>query len=166
MRNYLFLALMLTCSALEAQDAKMNPEKRTVKWIQQADLRLAYSLPDSSSFAAERIAGKNWVFEYRYQAAENPEMTDDEMTEITGFEVTPTRSKRFILKDQQLEKAKAYYLLGCFCKDRGYKRIYKGTIRGTRINKKVWLVEANLSIETGSGTIQKKFRRRFTLSTQ
>lgn len=155
---------MLTVAALSAQEAKMNPEKRTVKWMKQTEIRLAYSVPDSTSFAAELIAGKNWVFEYRYQAAENPEMTDDEMTEITGFEIAPTLSNRFFLKDQQLDKAKAYYLLGCFCKDRGYKRIHKGTIRGTRINKRVWLIDANLSIDTGSGMIQKRFKRRFTLS--
>lgn len=149
---------------LNAQTSRNNPEKITARWLTGQSLHLAYSLPDSMGFAAERKPGKNWFFEFSHQSEENPEVSDDEMTETIGFEVVPNRTGRFELKNEQLTGAKAYYMLGCFCKERGYSRIEHGTIKGVRLSMNQWLINVDVQLKVGESERKKRFRRTFIRS--
>lgn len=158
MRKAIILILCSLPLALLAQ--KVNPEKVTAIWTKKLNIQLSYSTPDSQSFAPERKAGKNWLFEYILQDAESPEIADDEKTQIVGFCIPPVKGHSFVLKNEQLTKAKAYYMLGCFCKDRGFKLIHKGLIKGRRINATTWEVKATLIID---GSFAMEFKRKFRL---
>lgn len=163
MKNLLVAFAVLMSITLTAQN-KLNPAKTSTKWLKKSQLVFAYSTPDSMSFAVEKKSGDKWVFEYRFAGAEYVEIADDEKIELVGFQIAPVKGTSFKLSNEQLIKANAYFMLGCFCKDRGYKHIETGSISGKKINATTWKITFNLTIETGSGTITRKYSGNFKLA--
>ena len=164
MRKFLLIAGILINTLVFAQTTKMTPASTSTKWVKNTKIDFVYSQPDSASFSPERRNGKDWFFEFKHTAEENPEMSDDEKTEIIGFQIAPVKGNSFTLKNKQLQKARAYYLLGCFCKDRGFKLISKGSIVGKKINATTWMVTIDVTIATNDGQIQQRQVGKYILS--
>lgn len=164
-RINLFAIILLSCFTTFAQ-GKLNPAKKTRNWYTGQSLELMFQ-KDSSHFHPERKSGNNWVFEFTLQKAEYEDVSDDEMSETISFEVVPNRSGKFSLKNAELKQAKAYYMLGCFCMNRGYHLVDNGTISGVRMNASTWIITIDLWIDAqqqDGKPIRKKIKERFTLT--
>ncbi len=163
MRNLLLTVFCFCFILANGQTGKLNPTSTTTKWVKNTKIELVYSQPDSAGFAPELKPGKAIYFEYRRQHAEYADMTDDEKVEVIAFQIPETTKTSFMLKDKQLVNANAYYLLGCFCADRGFKPITKGTISGKKINANTWQITFDIQAELKDFIVIKKYKGRFIL---
>ena len=84
--------------------------------------------------------------------------------EAISFQLPPQKGNSFLLKNGDLLKAKAYYLLGCFCADRGSRLIREGTISGKKINADTWLLDIRVFIDNSSDSQPKKYKGKFHFS--
>lgn len=146
----LFFSLFITSIAhfSFAQEAKMNPESEEFIWRKNQLLYFNYAQDDSNQFNPELKAGDNWFFQYTHRSAENPEVSDDEMTQTIGFMIKPTKRKCFTIKDKKLLEANTYYMMGCFCLERGFHKVDKGSIQFKKLKNNQWQVSLKLTIHT------------------
>jgi hypothetical protein len=107
------------------------------------------------------------LFEYNFTAAQNDGIADDEYKEIIGFTVIPDRTGKFELKGDALKASAGYLFKGCFCIDRGTFAITGGTIKGTKMSKTTWYINANVTITIKQGenttTVTKKIKGIFKI---
>lgn len=165
MKTYIYILSLLITSFSAVAQPKLIPEQHECNWYSNQKLERVEQ-QGTINFHMERKAGTNWVFEYTHKAAEYAEVADDEKTITLGFEVSTNRTGKFTLKDDELSAANAYYMLGCFCANRGFHRVNKGTISGTRLSRDTWLITVNVEINTqrGDGNPDRvKIKRRFKL---
>ncbi len=166
MRTILFtLTLFVTTLSTIAQ-GKLNPEKHICNWYSNQKLERVEQ-QGTTNFHMERKPGSKWVFEYTYKNAEYEDVSDDEKTITFGFEVAPNRTGKFALKDEELNAANAYFMLGCFCPNRGFHRVNKGSVSGTRITRDTWIITIDVEIDTqrGDGNPDRvKIKRRFMIN--
>jgi hypothetical protein len=87
------------------------------------------------------------LFVYAYKSAQNDQVSDDEYAEMVYFNVVPDRTGKFLLSGKELQQAQAHFYKGCFCMDRGTHLIVSGTIKGTRMTKTTWYINANVVVE-------------------
>lgn len=160
-RITLLISFIPVVTVLWAQRSEMKPEKTSTKWIKNQQILFQYSYPDSMSFSPTWRPGRNRIFEYIYQASENPDVSDDELTEIVCFQLPNTGSLSFTLKDSALIKAKAYFMRGCFCPDRGYVLLNQGIIQGKKLSDKIWSISINVTVSGSQGEYQRKYSGKF-----
>lgn len=167
------VALLSALSTLQAQQVpdKPNPAKTETVIYKNASLTIRQGEDNDSINIYPKIdAGNIWVVQYSYQAPEYPQMTDDEYYESLMFQIAPPKGKRFVLKDVDLVKANTVFQKSCFCADRGYFKISKGTITGTRINSTTWKITATYTVPSKNGlsmgSLNKSFSSRFRIQSQ
>ncbi len=167
------IALLFALVPLQAQQKpdKPNPAKTESIIFRNASLTIKQGEDnDSVNIYPKMGVGKMWVVQYSYLAPEYPQMTDDEYYESLIFQLAPPKGNRFMLKDEDLVKANTVFQKSCFCADRGYFKISKGAITGTRINNTTWKITANYVVPAKNGLsmgpISKSFSARFRIQTQ
>ncbi len=150
---------------LFAQD-KMTPAIKTFA----ARTGKAIVLKDNGAngIYADITDSKNSVmFEYKFIAAQNDAMSDDEYTETVAFSIIPDKTGRFVLKGDGLKKAQGHFYKGCFCLDRGYAPIIDGLITGTKLSKTTWYVTIDVKIKIKQGDteqiVSKKLKGKFII---
>jgi hypothetical protein len=167
------VTLLFALSTLQAQQSpdKPNPAKTENVIYRNASLSIRQGEDnDSVNIYPKMGVGKMWVVQYSYQAPEYPQMTDDEYYESLMFQIAPPKGNRFVLKDADLVKANTVFQKSCFCADRGYFKISKGTISGTRINSTTWKITASYTVPSKNGLsmgpLTKNFTGRFRIQSQ
>lgn len=107
------------------------------------------------------------LFEYNYKAAQINQIADDEYREIIGFNIVPDKTGRFELKGEDIKKANGYLYKGCFCIDRGNSPVTGGTIKGVKMSKTTWYINADLKISVNKGegieVVNKKIKGTFKI---
>ena len=163
----LFFILFTTIAGLSfAQEAKMNPETEEFIWRKNQLLYFNYAQDDSNQFNPELKSGDNWFFQYTHRSAESPEVSDDEMTQTIGFMIKPTKKKCFKISDKQLNEANTYYMMGCFCLERGFHKVNQGSIHFKKLKNNQWQVTMKLTIHTRQNdrvVAINKVKKRFIL---
>lgn len=164
------LLLFINCFValqLFAQD-KMTPAVKTF----EAKTGKAIVLKDNNAngiYADITDVAGTVMFEYKFTAAQNDAMSDDEYTETLAFNIIPNKTGKFVLKGDDLTKAQAYLYKGCFCLDRGYAPIVGGIITGTKLSKTTWYVTIDVKVKTKQGDseqmITKKLKAKVTIVT-
>jgi hypothetical protein len=165
MKTYIILTTFVAATFSLAAQGKLNPEQHECNWYNAQKLERVEQ-QGTSNFHMERKSGSNWVFEYTHKVAEYAEVADDEKTTTLSFEFSPNRSGKFMLKNEELSAANAYFMLGCFCANRGFHKVNKGTISGTRLTRDTWLIKIDVEIDTkrGDGNPDRvNIKRRFKL---
>lgn len=150
-----FISLLLT-----AQGDKMNPEKITNVFFKNKTINLVGAQSDRSLYP-DMKAGNMVVFHYTKKHAENPDMSDDEMSESVMFEVDASWNNFIFMK--KLPMSKATYNLGCFCVERGYFNITGGYIKGKKLANGNYYIEADATITYNNGNKKAiKFKGEFS----
>lgn len=131
------------CQLLLAQELTIKPASTTMYWKQNKTIQLLQKQGLLQPYQV--TSGNNWVFQYTYQAADLPEIADDEFSETVVFELTPTSRNKI---KQKIAKTKHafIYLKSCYCKDAGPIEIKKGTIKGYKLNPNTWHFELTLEL--------------------
>ncbi|MDR5591542.1 hypothetical protein [Christiangramia sp. SM2212] len=88
--------------------------------------------------------GENLVFEYRFSTEGEPQIADDEYTEIVYFELD-ANTEDFNLNSNDFEAANAYVGRFCFCGNTGFFPISNGEIIGEKVGSRDWKV--SLAVE-------------------
>lgn len=148
MKKLLFVLICLVSVDLPAQEDKLNPEKSTFVFFRDKTILLSGTQAERSLYP-EMKEGSKVVFHYTKQHAEDPAMSDDEMTESVMFEVDASWNSFIFIK--KLPMSKATYHLGCFCAERGYFNITGGYIKGKKLANGNYLIEADASITFNNG---------------
>lgn len=149
-----FLLLFL---AITAMAQKINPEKKAFSFATNKTIMFDTT---SGNLFPEIKDGNMLVFTYDRQAAEDPQMSDDEFHESIIFEVNPTW-RNFTFKTK-LPISKATYNMGCFCAERGYYAPHTGTIKGRKLADGCYWIEADLHIKYPAGSIKRvTFKGKF-----
>jgi hypothetical protein len=110
------------------------------------------------------------LFEYTYTASQNNQISDDELTENICFNIKPDRTGKFLLSGNDLVTAQGYYYRGCFCLNRGTHPMVSGTIRGVKMSRTTWYINANVVVKIQNGDseqlVPKKVKGYFTITSQ
>jgi hypothetical protein len=164
MKTFAWMIALLVCTTTvwaqqtPAQITREVLTDKTVVLTQYPDGTLNSNMHDSSGCL---------LFQYRFTAAQQEGIADDEYTEQIGFTIVPDKTGKFVLTGQQLQAAQAYFYKGCFCSDRGTFAIASGTIKGTRMSKTEWYINMNVTVKTGRGdnkqTVAKKMKGRYKI---
>ncbi len=128
---------------LLAQELTIKPASTISYWKQKKTIKLQEKQGQLQPYQV--LKGNNWVFQYTYNAADLPEIADDEFAETVVFELTPT-SKNKIKQKISKTKHAFIYLKSCYCKDAGPIEIKKGTIKGYKLNPNTWHFELTLEV--------------------
>jgi hypothetical protein len=98
-----------------------------------------------------RDSAETLLFAYDYTSPQNDQIADDELKEQLYFTIKPDRTGLFLLTDSDLLLAQGYYYRGCFCMNRGTHRMVSGTIRGAKMSKTTWYINANVMVKVKNG---------------
>jgi hypothetical protein len=138
--------------------------------IQEAKYGKAVVFSDNGAggFATNNVDSSSTIlFEYNYKAAQINEIADDEYREIIGFNIVADKTGKFEVKGDAIKKANGYLYKGCFCIDRGNSPIVGGTIKGVRMTKTTWYINADLKISINKGeaavVVSKKIKGTFKI---
>ena len=152
------ISIVFVASLAWAQTDKLNPEKKTMEFFPASSLVITNT---NGTIYPEIKSGDKVVFQFTRQAAENPMVSDDEMTESLVFEAD-ANWKTFEYRKKIL-LSKATYQLGCFCAERGYFTVTGGYIKGKKLANGNYLIDANVSITFKNGT-KKSFKFKGTFN--
>ncbi len=141
------LSLLVATNVVWAQTDKLNPEKKIMEFFPASSLVITNT---NGTLYPEIKSGDKVVFQFTRQAAENPMVSDDEMTESLVFEAD-ANWKTFEYRKKIL-LSKATYQLGCFCAERGYFTVTGGYIKGKKLANGNYSIEANVSVTFKNGT--------------
>lgn len=144
-----FLFLAAACSNDDGGDVD------TFKFYQNATI----SVNDADFAVIE--SGENLVFEYFFEAEENPQIADDEYAERIVFEVDAD-VEQFSFSDEELTTANTYFDKYCFCFIEGSIPIESGTISGRKFSSSTWQVSIDIrftDFEEQTRTISGVFKR-------
>lgn len=164
------LILIFTLLSLEVfAQGKQTPEKI----IKEVKTGKAYILKDNNAggyYGEERDSAGILSFEYHYIGAQNDQVADDELSEIVYFNIKPDKTGKFLLSGNDLKQAQAHFYRGCFCMNRGTHLIESGTIRGVKMSKTTWYINANVMVKMQNGDshemVNKKIKGYFNIITQ
>ncbi len=155
--------LVLFSTTVWAQQTPAKIEREVL--LDRAAILIGY--PDGTLNSEQRDSSGLLLFQYRYTAAQQEGIADDEYIEQIGFTIVPDKTGKFILTGKQLETAQAYLYKSCYCTDRGTFAITSGTIKGTRMSKTEWYINLNIKVQTGRGenkqTVTKKLKGTFNI---
>jgi hypothetical protein len=152
MRNSLLIIFTTMASAVIAQSFTRIPARHETNWLRNQQIIFSYDA-DSVNFNPELKNGDLWYFSHTYRAEEYLEVSDDELTETFGWQLKPTNSRRVMLKDEQIANAMGYFMKGCFCTDRGFHKVTKGTIEMRRLSNGWWRVNFDFVIKSKEGSM-------------
>jgi hypothetical protein len=132
-----------------------QPDKKTpAVTVREAKEGRAVVLKDNGAggiYSDMTDSSNTVLFEYNFTAAQVNGIADDEYKEIIGFNIVPDKTGRFVLSGDQLKSANAYFYKGCFCMDRGSWPVTGGTVRGTKMSKTTWYINAELQVSSRMG---------------
>ena len=168
MKKYLFILFSFLSAQLFAQGTQ-TPEKIT-KEVQTGK---AYLLKDNNAggyYGELRDSANMLMFEYRHVSAQNDQIADDEVSEMIYFNVQPDRTGKFMLTGDDLKNAQGHFYRGCFCMNRGTHLIVSGKIRGAKMSKTTWYINADVMVNVQNGDskelVNKKIKGYFTIVPQ
>lgn len=144
---------------------------KTTKELNEYNARYGKAISITNNGAgginARVVDGNSVVFEYRFQSAQQEDVSDDEIVEFYTFAFTPDKTGKFTLNTEALAASNGYYNRNCFCMDRGTHRITGGSISGVRMTKTTWLIRGTLEItikqSEGEKTITKKINATYKI---
>lgn len=101
--------------------------------------------------SVEKIVGNRLVFKYEYQSEDDPNIADDEYSEVIWFALNP-KNDSFEINPTEFKKSAASFGRMCYCKDRGYHRIADGCIYGKKLGEGKWEISLVIKIVTDNDT--------------
>jgi hypothetical protein len=143
---------------LFAQD-KQTPEVFT-KEVQTGKASVLKDNNAGGFYAELRDSAETILFQYQYTSAQNDAVADDELTEQICFTVKPDRTGKFLLTDDDLKRAQGYFYRSCFCMDRGTHPMVSGKIRGAKMSKTTWYINANVMVKVKQGDTEQLVRKK------
>jgi hypothetical protein len=103
-------------------------------------------------YGEEKDSAGILLFAHIYKASQNDQIADDELTEMLFFNIQPDKTGKFQLNSpEQLQRAQAHFYRGCFCLNRGTHLIQSGTIRGAKMSKTTWYINADVMVNVKNG---------------
>lgn len=123
-----------------------KPGKGTVEFIfyDRSDLKVTEY---DRGVSVEKVAGNKLVFKYQYVADDEPNIADDEYSEIIWFVVDP-KGDSFEIHSDDFEDSGASFGRMCFCADGGFHWISDGCIYGKKTGEGKWEVSIAIQSET------------------
>ncbi|MBT8279491.1 MAG: hypothetical protein KJO41_10845 [Bacteroidia bacterium] len=118
--------------------------------------RKEYNLYQSASvlvetFDEEIIAsigeGEDLVFEYRFISENDPDISDEEYSNVILFEIDPLLNE-FSVTDAELQSISAYFTRYCFCNLHSIP-ISNGSIHGTKLSTTKWNISIHVTVDLG-----------------
>jgi hypothetical protein len=104
--------------------------------------------------------GKNLVFHYRYQADDDPLISDDEYVEEIWFEIESDETE-FLYQNKALKDLNALYSFSCFCIDTGPRRVVEGSIQGKQRSSDSWEISLQLTYLINQDSVTQAFSAVF-----
>lgn len=142
---------LLICSLLGALlacgDDNVEPGTATERGIFYEDAQLEIYNNENGPSWANPVSGEKLVFQYTYVHPDNPDIADDERSEVLRWEAT-AESHNFVLTDLALHKA--FYFNACFCELEPTFNI-TGRITGERQNPSRWKVNIDIVVYAPNG---------------
>ena len=171
MKN-LFSALFLMVPAIvfaqeDPADA-VNPEIKKSVYYRNSDIRV--TVYDSLSVGMDymRVKGKKTVFDYYFRAKDYVNMADDEFSEQLLFAITLPKSGRFDISSHRKSTHVVVYRKSCFCPDGGNYLVKEFHIKGKRIGKTTWAIDAEFMVtprpDRGGTPFSKNIQGKFRLA--
>jgi len=115
--------------------------------------------PQGSGNNVTFTEGDKIVFHYSLQRPENPDRSDDELTENIVFEID-SNLNTFDYSNQELIPLLTYYFESCFCLHEVVE-IISGHVSGQKINETKWNLTLILNISLQGSTITKNISGDF-----
>ncbi len=168
-KNLSILILVLFCFVANAQTEKINPEKKSFKITRQSMIQFKTQDSINPDYEILKGAKNDFVFEYNFNAAENPELSDDEFFQSMTFQVS-TKGNKFEYKGDKIKQAKMLFHIGCFCPESGTYFIQNGNLKGKKMNAKTWRVTLDFTYYPRNSQyaepVFKKLSANFIVSTK
>lgn len=164
MKKSIGILFIMVAFVATAQQGKMNAAKNEYKVLAAKTIQIKDN--GANGIYAEIVEGDKSVFQYRYQSAEDPSMSDDELVEFYTFQVKPDKTGKFELTGNALTNSMPYYSRSCFCADRGYHKITGGKITGVKMTKTTWLIRAELQVQITTEGNERAFTKKIKATYQ
>jgi len=116
-----------------------------------------------NNIGVDKVAGDRLVFKYIYTFDDNPNIADDEYSEIIWFAVDP-KGDSFEIHSDDFENSSASFGRMCFCADGGFHWMSKGCIYGEKIGEGRWEVSIAIQSETNYDTYTRMIQGDFLAS--
>jgi len=155
MRNLILLFFVVFCALANAQQGKVIKGVKFYRIISNS--KLEFKKDAQNNFYAEIVKGNDFVFEYLKSDDKHTDRTDDEHFERILFAVNKNK-KKFYYSDTTL---KAAFLIGCFCRERGWYTFSDGFIKGEKINTTTWKVEFDAMTKPDPSRLANAITRKF-----
>ena len=171
--RFLSLATLLAIGlGLSACDPDVGPEAERCEngdcqyqYFDDRRLEPYYEVGDNNEEVVNGLtirSGTLRVFEMQYMFDDEPNISDDELTEYLRFEVPMDLDSFLLSTDTELADAQAYWLRSCFCAG-PLAHSVSGSIEGSRIDEDTFEVTVDLTYDdefSGGGSVS--FSRRFS----
>lgn len=125
---------LISCSS--SDDDVENPEN--TDYIVYQNASLVINETENGTFM-EVEDGDKLVFEYKYSTEGQPEIADDEFTEVVYFELDHNTGD-FTLDESDFEATRTYLGRFCFCGNTGFFPVTSGIIEGEKTGDLRWNV--------------------------
>jgi len=139
-----------------------KPGKGQVEFIFYENSDLAVNEDDGRVYF-EKVPGDRFVFRYQFTGDEDPNIADDEYSEVIWFAVDP-KGDSFDIYPDEFENSGALFGRMCFCVDGGFHWIKKGCIHGRLVGEGKWEVSIAIQSETNHDTYTRMIRGDFLAS--
>lgn len=139
-----------------------KPDKGEVEFIfyDRSDLAVEQ---DEERVYVDKVAGDRLVFKYQFTADDNPNIADDEYSEIFWFAIDP-KGDSFEIHTKDFENSGATFGRMCFCADGGFHWITEGCIFGKLLGEGRWEVSMAFKSTTNYETYTRMIRADFLAS--
>jgi len=136
---FIISIFLISCSKSD-DDTPGNPED--ANYIVYPNSSLVINDTENGTFI-EVESGNKLVFEYRYSTEGDPEIVDDEFTEVIYFELDGN-TEDFSLNEENFSATKTYLGKFCFCGRTGYFPVTSGAISGEKTGDLQWRVSLDV----------------------
>ena len=165
MRNTIWIAICSFLFLVACKKEGVNPTncrsgKCTYEMFENSQLAVTLGTFPGEGFV-DIESGDHRVFQYSYEANDNPRISDDEYWEDIYFEI-PSDVEEFEYRDAEMLDQNLVFQPSCFCLIETVL-ITKGSIKGKRLSDNRWEIEMDIAFEWGESEEDRKFKADFEL---
>jgi hypothetical protein len=159
MKQVLLTMVTLSLFLFSCNSDDDNVTDEIIKYTYATNSKIVTQNADGITFA-DIEDGDNLVFNYRFSASQNNDISDDEYGERIIFEID-ANAQEFNYSDNELISILTYFNQYCFCANIGSIQIINGSINGSKSNGQNWAIDIDITFEIGISTRSISFNSIF-----